>query len=157
MNKPRVALTAGAVFLSAALAVTLFLSQQETSNQSSSDVYTWDCEYPEQRPEQITLTCADGGMSVNRIEWSRWDESGAEGKGFYNVNDCDPNCAEGTMLEMPVSARLRDLVAYKGKKYLSTLEINSFKGENLPQSGESSLVWDVMEFAEMMGVAGSDN
>ena len=157
MNKPRVALTAGAVFLSAALAVTLFLSQEETSNQSSSDVYTWDCEYPEKRPEQITLTCADGGMSVNRIEWSRWDESGAEGKGFYKVNNCDPNCAEGTMLEMPVRALLRDLVTYEGKQYLRTLVINSMSGENLPQSGESSLVWDVMEFVEMMGVAGSDN
>ena len=157
MNKPRVALTAGAVFLSAALAVTLFLSQEETSNQSSSDVYTWDCEIPEQRPEQITLTCADGGMSVNRIEWSRWDESGAEGEGVYNVNDCEPNCAQGKMLEMPVSIRLNDLVTYEGKRYLRTLEINSISGENLPQSGESSLVWDVMEFVEMMGVAGSDN
>jgi hypothetical protein len=150
MNKPRVALTAGAVFLSAALVVTFFIPQEETSNMSSSEVYTWDCEIPEQRPEQITLTCADGGMSVNRIEWSRWDESGAEGKGFYSVNDCDPNCADGKMLEMPVRIWLRDLVMHEGKKYLRTLEINSISGENLPQSGESSLEWDVMEFMEMM-------
>jgi hypothetical protein len=147
MNKSRVLFTAGAVFLSAALAVTLLIPQQETSNKSPSEVYTWDCEIPEQRPEQITLTCADGGMSVNRIEWSRWDESGAEGKGFYSVNDCDPNCADGTMLEMPVRIWLRDLVMHEGKKYLRTLEINSISGENLPQSGEKFMISDVSEFS----------
>ena len=150
MNRSRAVFTVGTVFLSAALVVTFFIPQEETSNMSSSEVYTWDCEIPEQRPEQITLTCADGGMSVNRIEWSRWDESGAEGKGFYSVNDCDPNCADGKMLEMPVRIWLRDLVMHEGKKYLRTLEINSISGENLPQSGESSLEWDVMEFMEMM-------
>ena len=32
-------------------------------------VWTYDCEFPVQRPEQIMLTCADGGMIVTNIKW----------------------------------------------------------------------------------------
>lgn len=146
MNKAKVVITAGAVFLSAAFAVTFLHSKEKTSEPKSSEVYTWDCEYPEVKPEAITITCADGGISVNRIEWSRWNQSGAEGIGFYSVNDCDPNCAEGTILEIPVRAFLRDLITYKNKQYLRRLEIKSVSGENLPQSGMNFLISDLSDF-----------
>ena len=143
-------IAAGALSLCALAAVLTFQGAKAPAI-SPQEVFTWDCEIPEQKPEAITFTCADGGMYVDRIDWSRWDESRAEGEGFYNVNDCDPNCAEGTMHEMPVRIWLSDLVKHEGKQYLRTLEINSISGENLPESRESSLLWDVMEFAEMIG------
>jgi len=43
VSKSRVAITAGAVFLSAALAVSLFSSQQ-SKNVTPEQVLTWDCE-----------------------------------------------------------------------------------------------------------------
>lgn len=115
-----------------------------------TEVYTWDCEYPEQKPEAITLTCADGGQYVDDITWDTWSSSGAQGTGVYHVNDCDPNCAEGNFLSAPVTIQLSDLSTYRGKNYLRTMTFETTGGENLPNSGQSFYQWDVMEFAEMM-------
>ena len=40
------------------------------------------------RPTSITLTCADGGVSVNKITWSSWHPDQAEGKGVLSWNTC---------------------------------------------------------------------
>jgi hypothetical protein len=69
VSKPRVAITAGAVFLSAALAVSLFSSQQSKTI-TPEQVLTWDCETDQYKPESITITCADGGIFVEKIQWS---------------------------------------------------------------------------------------
>ena len=78
MSKSRVAITAGAVFLSAALAVSLF-SNQKSKATTSEQVLTWDCETAEYKPESITITCADGGVFVEKIQWSTWSKEGASG------------------------------------------------------------------------------
>jgi len=115
-----------------------------------SEVYTWDCEYPEIKPEAITFTCGDGGQYVDGISWSSWGKDGALGTGEYHVNTCDPNCAEGEFLSAAVEITLGDLTEYKGKSYLRTLTMTTINSENLPDSGENIYEWDVMEFAEMM-------
>ena len=148
MNKPKAVFTASAVFLSAALAVLFFLSDQKTPAVKSSEIYTWDCEYPEQKPEAITLTCADGGQYIEDITWNTWSASGAQGTGVYHVNECDPNCAEGDFLSAPVTIQLSDLSAYQGKSYLRTITFETTSGENLPNSGQSLYQWDLMEFVE---------
>lgn len=116
----------------------------------SSEVYTWDCEYAESKPEAITFTCGDGGQYVDGITWSSWGKDGAQGTGEYHVNTCDPNCAEGEFLSAEVKIRLSDLTEYNGLNYLRTLTMKTINGENLPESGQSTYEWDVMEFAEMM-------
>jgi hypothetical protein len=150
MNKPKVVLTASAVFLSAALAVAFFLPQEKTNTASSSEVYTWDCEYPEVKPEAITITCADGGQYIDDITWDTWSSSGAQGTGVYHVNDCDPNCAEGDFLSAPVTIQLSNLSTYQGKSYLRTMTFESVRGEKLPNSDQSFYQWDLMEFVEGM-------
>jgi hypothetical protein len=134
-----------------ALAAIFLFLDSETPPVSPSQVYTWDCEYPEQKPEAITLTCADGGIYIDQIDWSRWSSKGAQGIGIYNVNNCNPNCAEGTYVKARVKIHLLKLVPYEGDYFLKTLEIRTFAGENLPNRQESSFAWDVMEFAEIMG------
>lgn len=48
------------------------------------------------KPRQIVVTCADGGVSVVRISWSRWDANGARGTGTLAWNTCLPTtCADG--------------------------------------------------------------
>ena len=116
----------------------------------SAEVFTWDCEYPEQKPEAITLTCGDGGQYIDEITWDVWGASGAQGTGVYHVNDCDPSCAEGNFLSAPVTIELSDLERYQGESYLRTMTFETTGGENLPNSGQSFYQWDVMEFAEMM-------
>jgi hypothetical protein len=74
VSKSRVSITAGAVLLSAALAVSLFSSQQ-SKNITPKQVLTWDCETAEHKPESITITCGDIHASEAIL-----GQSGAEDK-----------------------------------------------------------------------------
>lgn len=135
-----------------AISLVYSLSRSESKSPvvASSEVLTWDCEYPETQPESIMITCGDGGMYVDRIEWSSWEATGAQGTGFYNVNDCDPDCADGEMHSARVKIDLSGLTSVKGRKYLRTMDIQTLDGKNLPESSQSHYIWDVMEFEEKM-------
>jgi hypothetical protein len=150
VNKSRVAITAGAVFLSAALAVSLFSSQQ-SKNVTREQVLTWDCETAQYKPAAITITCADGGIFIEKIQWSTWSKEGATGMGIYSENLCEPNCAEGERVTAPVKLTLSNLTEYKGKFYLRTIDISTQNGKDFPWGEASGFQWDVMEFAEMVG------
>jgi hypothetical protein len=147
VSKPRVIITAGAVFLSAALAVSLF-SAQETSAPTSQQILTWDCETATYKPESITITCADGGIFVEKIRWSTWGEGGATGIGIYSENLCEPNCAEGKRVTAQVNLILSNLTKQNDKNYLRTLDITTSDGKDFPWRRANSFQWDVMEFIE---------
>ena len=148
MIKSRVAVTAGAVFLSAALAVSLFSSQQ-SKTLAPEKVLTWDCETAQYKPESITITCADGGIFVEKIQWSTWSKEGATGTGIYTENLCEPNCAEGKRVTAPVKLTLSNVTEYKGEFYLRTIDISTQNGKDFPWGRANSFQWDVMEFVEM--------
>ena len=81
MIKSRAVFAASVVFLSAALAATLFINQKPYLK--PTQVLTWDCEYPEYKPETIMIYCGDGGAYVSKIHWTEWGQEGAEGTGEY--------------------------------------------------------------------------
>ena len=110
------------------------------------DIYTYDCETIEQRPTQITQYCADGGVYIYDITWDSWGYNGANGKGIYSENLCEPNCAEGTREEIPVDIYLSGIETIEGRKILRYLSANTRNGEVLP-SGNTYASWDVAEFA----------
>ena len=147
MSKSSVAITAGAVFLSAALAVSLFSSQQ-TKTLTPKQVLTWDCETAEYKPVSITLTCADGGVFVEKIQWVTWSQDGAMGTGIYSENLCEPNCAEGTRVTAPVSLTLSNLTEQSGKYYLRTLDIATSDGKDFPWGRAGSFQWDLTYLAK---------
>ena len=149
MSKSRVFITAGAVFLSAALVVSLF-STQESTTVTPEQVLTWNCELEDQKPELIMITCADGGIYVEKIKWNMWTKDGATGIGILSENLCDPSCAEGQRVEAPVILRLSNLTEQNGKFYLRTLDISTSDGKDFPRGKTNSFQWDVMEFAERM-------
>ena len=167
MSKSRVAITAGAVFLSAALAV-VFLqgstpeptveaeqapiqtSAPIPSNLPASKVLTWNCEIETHKPELIFFTCADGGLYVEKIKWSTWSKEGATGSGVFSENLCEPSCAEGQRVEAPVNLRLTNLNEHNGKYYLRTLDIKTKDGKDFPWGRVSGFQWDVMEFGAML-------
>ncbi len=166
MSKSRVAITAGAVFLSAALAVILFTGQpeveqkaiiQESAKQipllNPEQVLTWNCETPEHKPESILITCADGGIYVEKIKWDSWGHTGATGVGVFSENLCEPSCAEGMRVTAAAKLTLSNLTEQNGKYYLRTLDISASDGKDFPWGKAGSLQWDVMEFAEMMEVS----
>jgi hypothetical protein len=144
VSKSGVAVTAGAVFLSAALAVSLF-SVQKSAAPTPKQILTWDCETSVYRPENITLTCADGGMYVEKIQWNTWSNEGAAGYGIYSENLCEPNCAKGKRVTAPVKLILFNLTEQNGKFYLRTLDIGTLDGKDFPWGKAGSLQWDVME------------
>jgi hypothetical protein len=110
---------------------------------------TWDCETAQYKPESITITCADGGIFVEKIQWSTWSKEGATGMGIYSENLCEPNCAEGERVNAPVKLTLSNLTEYKGKIYLRTLDIVTLDGKDFPWGKVGRVQSDVMEFAEM--------
>lgn len=138
------------IFVPAILVLASLTSCGSSEPVGASLVYTWDCEYPEQKPEAITLTCGDGNMYVDQIEWHSWSADGADGTGRYNVNDCDPNCADGNFLVADVNISLTSLTEFEGAYYLRNLEIETLSGQNLPDLGSNYFQWDVMEFVESM-------
>ena len=112
-------------------------------------IWTYDCEFPVQRPLQIMLTCADGGMLVTDITWNTWTSNSATGNGTYSQNMCDPNCAEGLRINVPVTIKLSGPFEYKGRNLLKTLDIQAVSGRELPNGG-ANMTWDVSEFAVRM-------
>ena len=122
---------------------------QTKSYPKLAGTWTYDCEFPVQRPAEIMLTCADGGMIVTDITWQTWSSKQALGTGIYSQNMCDPNCAEGSRVDVPVTIALGELFAYKGRNVLQTLDIQTVGGRELP-NGNTKLTWDIAEFALRM-------
>jgi len=158
MIRSKALLGAGAVLVTAAL-VGPFISALFTEERVEpaplkgyakvEGIWTYDCEFPVQRPEQIMLTCADGGMIVTDIKWQSWDAKGATGTGTYSQNMCEPSCAEGKRVDVPVIVNLSELFEYKGRNVLRTLDIEAVSGRELPNES-TRISWDVSEFAVRM-------
>ena len=112
-------------------------------------IWTYNCELPVQQPEEIMLTCADGGMIVRDIKWQSWNSEEAIGSGIYSQNMCEPSCAEGKRVDVSVRLRLSELFEYEGRKVLKSLDIKAVSGRDLPD-GTAGFTWDVAEFAVMI-------
>ena len=163
MIRSKALLGAGAVLVTAALVSSLITAvfTQESNQQVQVEptptksyakvagTWTYDCEIPVQRPKQIMLTCADGGMIVTDIKWQVWETNGATGSGIYSQNMCEPSCAEGKRVNTPVRIKLSELFQYKGRNVLRTLDIEAVGGRELP-NGAKGFSWDVSEFAVTM-------
>jgi hypothetical protein len=154
MMKSHKVFAASAVFLSAALAASLFISgnsseaKEKPLKLNPTQVLTWDCEFPEYKPETIMIYCGDGGAYIDRITWKSWSQDGAEGAGEYYRNLCKPDCAAGKIVHANVKIRVSELTPRKGKFYLGTLDMSSISGKDFPWGESGQLNWDVMEFIE---------
>jgi hypothetical protein len=125
-------------------------SVQKTSTPTPEEILTWDCEIAVYKPESITMTCADGGLYVEKIKWSTWGQEGANGSGIISENLCEPSCAEGNRVTASVKITLSNLTEQNEKYYLRTLDITTSDGKDFPWGKAGSLQWDVMDFVEMM-------
>jgi hypothetical protein len=153
MMKSRLIFLASAVFLSAALATNLSMTEPDAKpaiKVKPTQVLTWDCEYPEYKPKAITFTCADGGLYIDKIQWDTWSQKGATGTAIFYENLCKPSCAEGKQVQEKVNIKLSDLTPRKGKFYLRTLDIETLTGKDFTWGRASTYQWDVMEFIEKM-------
>jgi hypothetical protein len=69
---------------------------------------------PQVKPGTIVLACADDGLGVDHLHWTRWTSHGAAGRGTFWQNLCVPNCADGHIEHMPARITLRGSAAVKG-------------------------------------------
>lgn len=125
-------------------------SQRLTADVEPAKIRTWNCEIPEFQPENIILTCADGGWALESIAWSSWLVEGAQGRATFSKKTCEPSCAEGEILREPVEISLSNVVQRDGEFYFRTLDITPLSGEDSMDRNAERLEWDVMEFIERM-------
>jgi hypothetical protein len=128
---------------------TVVIEDPNPNNLPANNIWTYNCEIPVQLPESFLLTCGDGGWYVYDIKWQSWTSKGATGTGTYSQNMCEPNCAEGKRVEVPVRLRLSELFEFKGRNVLKNLDIKAVSGRELPD-GTAGFTWDVAEFAVKM-------
>lgn len=55
------------------------------------------------RPASVILTCADAGLTADDLTWDAWGTRRATALGTASVNNCDPDCANGTRDEYPIA------------------------------------------------------
>lgn len=58
---------------------------------------------PQTAPTDIVLTCADANEALNNITWRYWSTDQALGTARYSINDCNPDCANGTDRSIPTT------------------------------------------------------
>jgi len=79
------------------------------------------------RPTAIQISCADGGIMVSGIRWSRWDVNGAKGTGNLVVNSCiykgGPSCVEGQTMSYPATLSLGRPASGEGITVRSELKL----------------------------------
>ena len=144
MIKSRAVFVASAVFLYAALAASYFFQNRE-ADIKPGQVLTWDCEYPAYKPETIMIYCGDGGAYIDKMPWTSWNQDGAQGTGQHFKNLCEPDCADGKIVNAPVNVRLSKFTPRKGKFYLRTLDMSSATGKDFPWGEFGVFKWHVME------------
>ena len=104
------------------------------------DVYVTDCGIGlSQKPDLVTLACADGGIAISGISWSTWSSATAFGKGTYHANDCDPDCASGKLSNIPSTVTLsKPLIDKQSRKlFFSVITVKSTNGGLLANGANS--------------------
>jgi hypothetical protein len=81
--------------------------------EGGTDIYApKDCTKPKVEPKRITLACADDGIMLKRLGWDEWNTEKVKGQGKLLVNDCDPNCAAGSIDKYAVKVKLLNPQTY---------------------------------------------
>ena len=72
------------------------------------------------------------------------DAFGGRGEGIYRENDCEPNCAEGTISSRPATVLLSDLT-FDGTRYFFNTAKVRFKDVDYVRD-EYEFIWDIASF-----------
>ena len=116
----------------------------------ASKVWTYNCEYEDQKPTELLEYCADGNGGIAKIKWSTWSSEGAEGTGVYFRNNCEPDCASGKFSYTDVAVYLDSPVKAKGRVHLTALSYEEVDKTGQVVDGGISGGWDVSEMYRMM-------
>lgn len=73
-------------------------------------------------PSQIILS-GDGTAFVTGLLWTGWGSNGASGSGTLKLDNCDPNCAQGSLTGYQATVVLSDLTGYVGGAAYATMMV----------------------------------
>ena len=81
------------------------------------------------KPTSIVITCADAGVSINKIKWSSWDLNAAKGTGILSWNTCLPKtCVAGVTVKYPVAITLGGVASAPNLNVFSKVDVAFPKG-----------------------------
>jgi hypothetical protein len=108
---PAMALAAVSVPFAAHAATTHDAAREARASAAAvASVAVYDCSnQPQVRPSTFDFFC-DGSGSFTKLRWSTWNASIAAGTGVEYVDNCSPNCAQGTW-----SHRTVDLIFWRSE------------------------------------------
>jgi hypothetical protein len=86
---------------------------------------------------------ADGNGDLTRITWSSWTAHSAEGSGSINVNNCQPDCAMGTTVNVPVSVALSAPTSGSSPYFTSITLTDSSGNRNTYAAGSNGLMRNI--------------
>jgi hypothetical protein len=98
-----------------AVVVTVLAAIPAAAVAAASRTYAINCLRKQYKPTAIVLTCADAGISVDKLKWSQWSRTKAVGTGTFTWNDCTPSCVEGHFHNRPVKVTLSGPKACPGR------------------------------------------
>lgn len=114
---------------------TLYISELRFSDKdfdgNVSPTYLFDCvdRYIEE-PNGLIITCADAYMRVESIVWSSWNTIEATGIGIFSENNCNPDCASGTIVEQEATIRLGSVKKdSSGKNVFTEIAVETAKAQ----------------------------
>jgi hypothetical protein len=82
----------------------------------------WYAPSPVYRAKTLQVS-GDSTYFMKRMHWARWGFDRARGHGRAAVNDCRPNCAEGSFHKFPVRVKLRDAGRVCGSRFFREILI----------------------------------
>lgn len=97
---------------------------------ASNDTYIVDCAGQlVEKPSSITITCADAGVSINKITWATWNENAAKGRGTLAWNTCLPKtCVDGIVEKYKVRITLGGVASGPEGTIFSQVKLTFPKG-----------------------------
>jgi len=113
-SSPAPAATSPAATSPAAPAVTVCITPVVTCN--SSELKT--------EPKTLLLS-GDGSVFATAITWSGWGTGTAQGTGTLKVDNCNPNCAQGTLTGYPATITLTALTPFQGGQAYGSMTISA--------------------------------
>ncbi|WP_375502024.1 hypothetical protein [uncultured Jatrophihabitans sp.] len=58
--------------------------------------------YPKKIRPKVSSLSGDGSDGLRNLRWSRWTIKNAYGRGIEGIDDCNPDCADGSFSNYPV-------------------------------------------------------
>jgi hypothetical protein len=107
------------------------------------------------RPTSYILTCADAGSVLAHMSWLSWTAKQGVATGVHQLNDCTPNCAEGTFISYPAVItfwRPEPVAGHSGETYFTRVTVRYTTGKRPPMyMNYNQLVKSPAQWTEVLG------